>query len=202
MIAIASAVRPVVMRRVWPIWHPCAVDAWRILASLIAVVTLIGWANGHDALTTWGGRTEMVPNTAVCVLLLAIAAASRANRRVMNSLTFATDGLALAAGLLAVMVILHLDVGADLFIINYSARLDSGVTIAGRMGLGTAIGIVLLAIGTISTAWFRKVCGAVALVSLGVGYTGWLQGHGHTAIPTFVALGLLALASLRDRRYV
>ena len=203
MIAIASSVvRPVSMRRLWPIWRPCAVDVWRSAAVAIALLTLLGWSSGHDWMTTWGGRTEMVPNTAVCVVLLAAAAASRANRRVMDSVTFATDGFALAAGLLALMVLLRVDVGADLFIVHYSARLDSGVIAPGRMGLGTAIAVVLLAVGTISTPWLRRSCGVLAFAALVAGYTRLVSGHGYTAIPTLVALGLLALSSVRDRRHV
>lgn len=202
MIALASSVRPVAMRRCWPIWRPCAVDVWRGVAIVIAVVALIGWGNGHEALTTWGGRSEMVPNTAVCVVLLALAAASRSHRRVMDSMTYATDGLALAAGLLAIMVILQLETGADLFIVNYTARLDSGVTVPGRMGIGTAVSIVLLAIGTGAPAWLRRCCGVLAILALAVGYTRLIDGHGHTAVPTIVALGLLALASIKDRRHV
>lgn len=202
MIAIASSVvRPVSMRRLWPIWRPCAVDVWRSAAVAIALLTLLGWSSGHYWMTTWGGRTEMVPNLAVCVILLAIAAASRANRRVLDSLTFATDGFALAAGLLAVMIILHLDVGADLFIFDYAPRIGSGVVAPGRISDGSAYAIALLAIGTIAPMWLRRLCGGLAILAIAVGHLGWLF-DGQTSVPTLAALALLALASMRDRRHV
>lgn len=197
MIAVVSCVA---YRKVPFTWAPIAVDTWRVCVAWIALSVLIGWASGIDALVTWGGRSEMVPNTAICLAMLTLAALIRSRHRGDEGMRHVSHGLALCVIVVAGLVLSGLGPSMDSVIHAYQMRPGSSILQPGRMGPGTAGALVAMALGIVGTSRrpIRVTLGYVAVLLAALG----TLHDGRTAIPTFVAIFLLSGASIMDRRYV
>jgi len=178
--------------------HPARiVPHARMAAGVIALSVIAGWVLVLEPLITWGGVTEMVPNTAICFLLLCAAAIVRA-KRINAVLIHLTDGLAVLVLFLAIARMMQWDVTFNGLLVSYMPRPDSAVTVPGRMAFETAVAFAALAIGLLAhhrVARQVSAMGAAVAVLVGVAL-------GHVALPTCAAMCCFAVAHYLERRYV
>ena len=178
------------------------------VAAAIGLVALAGWALEREALTTLvPGSSPLKVNTALCLLALGSAAAIRGTERERLRTV-----LEVAAALLATATLVEhvrgTSLGIDELLVDdrFSPAGSSG-----RMSLGSAIAIVLIALGMLGLDSLRRpvrvaahvpllVAGAIGLVGL-VGYASglddlyWQSGVATMAISTAVGILLLVVSA-------
>lgn len=169
----------------------------RLVASMIALSVLMGWSMMSEPLLTWGGATEMVPNTAICFLLLCGAVMVRA-KRISVILIHLTDGLAVMVLFFAVARLMEWDVTLNGLLVSYAPRQHSAVIVPGRMAFETALAFATLALGLMAHHRIaRRVSAVLAAVAVLAGVV-----MGHVALPTCAAMLCFAAANYLERRYV
>ena len=177
-----------------------------LAAGFFALVALSGYlfaSPGLVALHT--GLKAMSPLTAAGLLALAVAAMSES----LHSLRPATVGAALAGAIGATALISHALAGADVLSPWLGAHLNPPASVPiGRTSIGTAIGLVLIAMALVLHRRVPSVAdigAGIALLVAGAALLGYLYGVGDLyALPMFNtmalhtagALFLLALAVL------
>ena len=156
-----------------------------LLAALIAVgiglVVLLGWATGLGILSTFlPGAPATKANAAILLLLLGLALALRAARRVSR----VADALAIVVAAVAFATLLEYAVGIDLGIdrLFVTDVVGPGAPYPGRMALSTALALILgsLAVGLLGRSWLtwrsRTILALIVGLVGGLGVLGNLYG--------------------------
>ena len=177
--------------------------------ALLGAVALVGWGTERESLTRLlDGSSSLKVNTAVCFVLLGLAVALRG--RVQEGLRTV---LAAVAGVVAAATVVehvrHVSLGLDELLLDDPF---SATGAPGRMSLGSAIALLLVAVGLLGLDSLRRsirlgaqvplfVGGGIGLVGL-IGYASgldelyWQSESSSMALGTAAGILFLAVASL------
>ena len=185
------------------------------LAALVALVAggaLVGWIFGWPQLASWvAGAVQTKVNAAICLLCLGGAVALQASRLNRPALTRAATLLGLfVAAFMGATLFEHatgFNLGIDRLFFADSA--SAAAPNPGRPALQTTVALLSVAIGVLATGrsvrgrYPTEYLGLVCGVAGGIGLLGYAFGADelvsigsatHLALPTAVALTLLAIA--------
>lgn len=191
-----------------------------LAGAALGVLGLTGWVFAAEIMTTFvAGRPAMMPNTALALVMLGLAAASSPSRATSRTSLRATLAAALAIGVLAIglATVLQYVAGWNFGIDEFLFPIASPASFPGRPSPLTAIALSLLA--TAQLIPIRRFAPAGRLVGLAesltllgaflgfVSLVGHLFGAGQiyqmqtaraigVALPTAMALLLIAFGSL------
>lgn len=180
------------------------------LAGLLALIGLSGWVFGMGVLTRLSpGLTSMKANTALMLLLLAIAGLTRPRTGLIRSWAWVSSACAALVAAIAAYTMVEYLSGHDLGIDQLLFTDPGGVAHPGRPSIATAVCALLLAVAALRpvkrSRWLTEtmtlaVFAASFLAVLGFVYgVDTLQGirpHTPVSLPTAVALLLLSITGL------